>query len=187
VKKSTRPYPLVRVDTTSVGAVAHAGGVLLTRTAYATGLSGALCDGLLRWRKPLAVHDPAKVLTNLALSLVLGGDALCDAALLRAEPGLYGLVGSEATISRTITTLAEDAEESLKAALRPDPWVISWLSARAGVGSSRRVRAWPGRSSWGLREVLRGWLEGAGLRKVAERAGGGGSEDGSPVRRCGRS
>jgi len=79
-----------------VGAVAHAGGVLLTRTAYATGLSGALSDGLAGWRKPLAVHDPAKVLTDLAISLVLGGDALCDAALLRAEP----------TISRTITTLS---------------------------------------------------------------------------------
>ncbi len=115
MKKSTRPYPLVRVDTTSVGAVAHAGGVLLTRTAYATDLSGALSDGLAGWRKPLAVHDPAKVLTDLAISLVLGGDALCDAALLRAEPGLYGLVGSEATISRTITTLAQDADKALKA------------------------------------------------------------------------
>ena len=50
--------------------------MLLTRTAYATGLSGALSDGLAGWRKPLAVHDPAKVLTDLALSLVLGGDAL---------------------------------------------------------------------------------------------------------------
>ncbi|MBA2695990.1 MAG: hypothetical protein H0U62_09175 [Actinobacteria bacterium] len=55
------------------------------------------------------------MLTDLALSLVLGGDALRDAALLRAEPGLYGLVVSEATISRTITTLAQDAEKALKA------------------------------------------------------------------------
>ncbi|MGB3186780.1 MAG: IS1380 family transposase [Ornithinimicrobium sp.] len=115
MKKSTRPYPLVQVDITSVGAVAHAGGVLLTRTAYATGLSGALSWELARWRKPLAVHDPAKVLTDLALSLVLGGDALSDAALLRAEPGVYGLVGSEATISRTIATLAGDADKALKA------------------------------------------------------------------------
>lgn len=115
MKKSTRHYPIVQVDTAAVGAVAHAGGVLLTRTAIATGLSGALSQGLAPWRKPLAVHDPAKVVTDLALSLVLGGDALCDAALLRAEPGLYGLVGSEATISRAITTLAEDADKALKA------------------------------------------------------------------------
>ena len=115
MKKSTRRYPLVQVDTAPVGAVAHAGGVLLTHTAEATGLPGALSQGLAPWRKPLAVHDPAKVLTDLALSLVLGGDALCDVALLRAEPGLYGPVGSEATISRTITTLAQDAGKALKA------------------------------------------------------------------------
>ncbi len=131
MKKSTRPYPLVQVDTTNVGAVAHAGGVLLTRTAYATDLSTALSERLTKWRKPLAVHDPAKVLTDLALSLVLGGDALTDAALLRAEPGLYGLVGSEATISRTITTLAEDADKVLaaigmaRAAARERAWDLA--------------------------------------------------------------
>ena len=115
MKKSNRRYPIVQVDTSSVGAVAHAGGVLLTRTADVTGLTGELSQELVPWRKPLAVHDPAKVLTDLALSLVLGGDTLSDADLLRAEPDLYGLVGSEATISRTITTLAADAKSSLKA------------------------------------------------------------------------
>ncbi len=115
MKKSTCSYSPVRVDTSRVGAVAHAGGVLLTRTVHATGLTGELSQELAPWRKPLAVHDPAKVLTDLALSLVLGGDALSDAALLRAEPDLYGLVGSEATISRTITTLAKDASKALKA------------------------------------------------------------------------
>ncbi len=128
MKKSTRPYPLVQVDTAAVGAVAHAGGVLLTRTAYATGLSGALAEGLAPWRKPLAVHDPVKVLTDLALSLALGGDALCDVALLRAEPGLYGLVGSEATISRAIATLAEDADKA--------------LNAIAAARAAARERAW---------------------------------------------
>ncbi len=115
MKKPTRRYPLVQVDTASVGAVAHAGGVLLTHAADITGLTGELSQELAPWRKPLAVHDPAKVLTDLALSLVLGGDALCDAALLRAEPDVYGLVGSEATISRTITALAADAKNSLNA------------------------------------------------------------------------
>ncbi len=60
MKKSTRPYPLVQVDTAAVGAVAHAGGVLLTRTAYATDLSGALSDALLRWRKPLGGARPVE-------------------------------------------------------------------------------------------------------------------------------
>lgn len=115
MKKFNRRYPQVLVDTAPVGAVAHAGGVLLTRTADATGLSASLSQELAGWRKPLAVHDPAKVLTDLALSLVLGGAALSDADLLRAEPDVYGLVGSEATISRTITALAADAKTSLEA------------------------------------------------------------------------
>ncbi len=34
------------------------------------------------WRKPLAVHDPAKVVLDLALTLALGGDCLADIALV---------------------------------------------------------------------------------------------------------
>ena len=56
---------------------------------------------LSAWRKPLAVHDPAKVVMDLAVMLALGGDALADFALLRSEPGLYGPVASDATVSRT--------------------------------------------------------------------------------------
>lgn len=105
---STRSYPRVRVDTAHSGAVAQAGGVLLTQAAEATGLTAGLRAGLGRWRKPLAVHDPGKILSDLALSLALGGDCLADLSLLRAEPGVYGRVASEATVSRTMTTLARD-------------------------------------------------------------------------------
>ena len=37
------------------------------------------------WRKPLARHDPAKVVLDVAVSLALGGDACRDAALLRGQ------------------------------------------------------------------------------------------------------
>lgn len=88
---------------------------MLTRTACVSGLDTALSEALARWRKPLARHDPAKVLLDLAVAVVLGGDDCSDANLLRAEPGLYGLVASDATISRTITALAGDVEEVEKA------------------------------------------------------------------------
>ena len=52
------------------------------------------------------MHDPAKVITDLAVTLALGGDCLADVALLRAEPGVYGLVASAPTVSRTIDALA---------------------------------------------------------------------------------
>jgi hypothetical protein len=37
------------------------------------------------------VHDPAKIVLDLALTLAPGGDCLADIALLRAEPDLFGL------------------------------------------------------------------------------------------------
>jgi hypothetical protein len=89
--------------------------VLLTDTVAAAGLDAALSAALAPWRKPLAVHDPAKVVLDLALTLALGGDCLADIGLLRAEPGVYGLVASDPTVSRTIDALAADAPAALKA------------------------------------------------------------------------
>jgi hypothetical protein len=128
VKQTTGFYPRLNVDTTTSGAVAQAGGVLLTETVAATGIGRELSTELTRWFKPLAIHDPAKVLTDLAVTLALGGDCLADIALLRGEPGVYGLVASDATVSRTIDALAADAPAALKAI----------NTARAGA----RTRAW---------------------------------------------
>ena len=124
-------YPRIRVDSAPVGAVGQAGGVLLTSTARATGLARALREALAPWRKPLAVHDPAKVLLDLAVAAALGGDCLADAALVRAEPGVYGAVASDATISRTIATLAEDADRVLRAvaAARRAAREVAWQRA----------------------------------------------------------
>jgi len=103
------------VDTTKVAAVGQAGGVLLTDTVRAAGLDVALSEALARWRKPLAVHDPGKVITDLALSLALGGDCLADVAVLRGEPAVFGRVASDPTVSRTITALAGDPNAALAA------------------------------------------------------------------------
>ncbi|WP_100502291.1 IS1380 family transposase [Geodermatophilus chilensis] len=115
MKKRRRFYPRLTVDTADVPAVGQAGGVLLTDTVAAAGLDAALSAALAPWRKPLAVHDPAKVVLDLALTLALGGDCLADIGLLRAEPGVYGQVASDPTVSRTIDALAADAPAALKA------------------------------------------------------------------------
>lgn len=63
----------------------------------------------------LAVHDPAKVLLDLALGLAVRGDCLADVAVLRAEPSVFGPVASDPTVSRTIDRLAQDATATLAA------------------------------------------------------------------------
>jgi hypothetical protein len=108
--------------------VSQAGGVLLTETVRAVGLDHALSGTLARWRPPNAVHDPAKVLCDLAVTLAVGGDCLADIAVLRAEPGLFGSVASDPTVSRTIGRLAADPVAALRAI----------NSARAQA----RTRAW---------------------------------------------
>ena len=65
------------------------------------------------WRRPLATHDPAKILLDVAVALALGGDCLADVNLLRAEPGVFGRVASDPTVSRLIDTLAADADHAL--------------------------------------------------------------------------
>src|SRR3954463_768156 len=130
-KHTTGFYPRARVDTAKVSAVGQAGGVLLTQTVRAAGLDVGLSAALARWRRPLAVHDPAKVVLDLALLLALGGDCLADVALLRAEPGVYGLVASDSTVSRTIAALAADAPAALaaidtaRAAARAQVWALA--------------------------------------------------------------
>jgi hypothetical protein len=111
-------YPTVRVDAAVRGVVSSAGGLLLTETVRASGLGEALSAALSPWRAPTATHDPAKVLTDLAVSLALGGDCLADVALLRVEPELFGLVASDPTVSRTVDRLAADVEKVLAAVLR---------------------------------------------------------------------
>lgn len=83
---------------------------MLTEAVRTVGLDQALSAALVSWRKPLAVHDPGKVLLlDLALTLAIGGDSMADVAVLRAEPGVFGSVASDPTVSRTITGLPAGA------------------------------------------------------------------------------
>jgi hypothetical protein len=89
--------------------VSQAGAVALVRTVEVTGLGQALSAALAPWRRPLASHDPGKIICDLAISLAIGGDCLADLAVLRDQPRVFGAVASDPTVSRLITTLAADA------------------------------------------------------------------------------
>ena len=104
--KSTGLYPRVRVDTSATAAVGQAGGVLLTRTVTATGLDRLLSLALARWRKPLAVHDPGKIL----LVMVRLANLVCRkiGIGLRTDPDMILVTSTEAGIlGLSDITLAE--------------------------------------------------------------------------------
>ncbi|MDQ5856185.1 MAG: IS1380 family transposase, partial [Actinomycetota bacterium] len=53
--------------------MSHAGGALLVETARLSGLAKELSTRLGPWRRPLAVHDPGKIVLDLAIAVGLGG------------------------------------------------------------------------------------------------------------------
>jgi len=128
VKKTTGPYPVSTVNGTGSSVVAHAGSTLLLRTAQTVGLTTALSAALAPWRRPLARHDPGKIVLDLAVSLAIGGDCLADLAQLRAAPEVFGSVASDPTVSRLVDALAADAPAA--------------LAAIASARATTRERAW---------------------------------------------
>jgi hypothetical protein len=130
----------LQVSADGSGLVSRGGALLLTRTARAAGLDSALSQGLARWRAPRAVHDPGKAVLDLAVMLAAGGDCLADAAMLRAEPELFGPVASDPVISRLVAALAGDAPRALKAirgaraAARQRAWQLAGAAAPGAGG-----------------------------------------------------
>jgi len=113
--------------------VSQAGAITLLRTAEKTGLTAGLSAALSPWRKPLATHDPGKIVLDLAVAVALGGDCLADVALLREEPSVFGSVASDPTVSRLFTSLAADAPTALRAinTARAAARQVAWAHAGA--------------------------------------------------------
>lgn len=131
MKNSTRFYPDLEVDAAGTGIVSQAGAVLLAETAKALDLPAALSAALAPWRNPLAVHDPGKILLDQVLSLAMGGDCLADVDRLRSQPGIFGPVASDPTVSRLIRTLAADVPVALAAinTVRAEVRCRAWAAA----------------------------------------------------------
>lgn len=114
MKKRIGSYPRVRIEGGGRAVVSQAGSVLLLETVRKTGLDQAISAALAPWRKPRAVHDPGKILLDVALAVALGGDCLADVAMLRCEPAVFGPVASDPTVSRLIDTLAAAGGRALQ-------------------------------------------------------------------------
>jgi len=87
------------------------------------------------------VHDPGKILLDVALAVALGGDCLADVGMLRAEPAVFGVVASDPTVSRLIDALASAGPKAL-AAIRT---ARAQVRERVWELAGRRLRTWAGR------------------------------------------
>ena len=110
VVKNSGLYPVVGVESGQVPAVGLAGARLLTETSRVTGLGDELSQVLSAWRRSWAVHDPGKIMADLAVCVALGGRCLSDLSLLRCEKEVFGPVASDPTVSRLVGTLADHVE-----------------------------------------------------------------------------
>ena len=130
----------VTVSADGRGLVSHAGAVLLWETMRVTGLGRGLSAALQQWRAPRAVHDPGKIVADLAAAVALGGDCLADIAVLREQPQLAGPVASDPVVSRLVSALAADLPRSLRAiraaraAARERAWVLAGENAPGADG-----------------------------------------------------
>ena len=111
----------------------------MAATAKAIGADRALSEavgGARAW----SLHDPGKVLRDVALTLADGGDALRHMTVIDRQPVLFGTVASPATACRTIVAVAEDDEAmaglaAARAAAREQAW-------RAGAAPPSVKVAW---------------------------------------------
>ena len=110
VVKNSGLYPSVVAESGDVPAVGLAGARLLTETSGVTGLGDELSQVLSAWRRSWAVHDPGKVMADLAVCVALGGRCLSDLSLLRREKEVFGPVASDPTVSRLVGALADHVE-----------------------------------------------------------------------------
>lgn len=121
------------------GVAARAGLGLVAEVADRIGLTAGLSDATRHTRSWL-VHDPGKVLRDVALTLVDGGDALRHMAVLEGQPDLFGTPASPSTACRTVVAVADDADAlAAIAAARRAARVVVWAAGGAPplVGRAR--------------------------------------------------
>jgi len=126
---TTGSRPKLAVSADGRGVVDHAGSRLLADLADATGLTAAFTDALRGLRPRGTGHDPGRVAADLAVMLADGGQAITDLALLRDQPGVFGLVASTPTAWRVLADIDSAALAALaalreaRAAARETAWL----------------------------------------------------------------
>jgi len=113
------------------GLVSHAGLGWLAETADLAGLTVGLSTAMAA--VPQRRHDPGRTLAQVVLALADGATCLSDLAALRAQPNMFGPVGSEATVWRTFDAVGPVELRGIAAA-RAGARERAWAAGAGPVG-----------------------------------------------------
>lgn len=103
------------VTADGVGVVAHAGSIATRLLADRSGLTAELSAALAR-RRFVPVHDRGQVLTDVAVMLADGGEAIADIDVLRHQNAVLGPVASAPTVWRTLAEITPGRVKKIAAA-----------------------------------------------------------------------
>jgi hypothetical protein len=121
-----RRFRRVKVSADGEGLVSRAGVALLRELTVDTGLADGWTSALLdTYRAGPVVHEPGRVLADLAVVIADGGDALAHLATLRDQDKLFGTVASDATAWRCVERVDEAhlvRLQAVRAAARERAW-----------------------------------------------------------------
>ena len=96
----------VKVTSDGAGLVSHAGTALVAQVADKVGLTAVLSLRLAAVKKRRRGHDPGRVIRDLAVMLVDGGECVSDLGAVREQEALFGAVASDSTAFRMIDRIA---------------------------------------------------------------------------------
>ncbi len=105
VMRDGRPVT-VEVTSDGAGLVSHAGTALIAQVADKVGLTKALSLRLAAIKQRRRGHDPGRVIRDLAVMLVDGGECVCDLGAIREQDALFGTVASDSTAFRVVDRIA---------------------------------------------------------------------------------
>ena len=136
-------FPKVVVSADGRGVVSHVGARLLADVAQATGLVAGFDEVAGGRRVRRSAHVPGQVLAEVAVMIADGGEAIADLAVLRNQPGLFGLVASPATCWRVLDAVDADAGR-VEAGPGGGPRAGVVAPRRGRPGAADRHLRWPG-------------------------------------------
>ena len=107
VMRGGRPVT-VEVTSDGAGLVSHAGTALIAQVADEVGLTHGLSLRLAAIKQRRRGHDPGRVIRDLAVMLVDGGECVSDLGAVREQDALFGAVASDSTAFRMVDRIASE-------------------------------------------------------------------------------